>query len=124
MKVSIPNDCGNAPRKKFLVEFNRAFAEANVDFVLDHVSDDIVWNMVGDKELHGKTSMRSEMESMMVGRASTMVLYSVITHGREAAANGEFHYPGGEKIAFCDVYQFTKTTGNTVKSITSYARSL
>ena len=124
MDVAVPSDCGNSPRKKFLVDFNRAFAEGNADFVLDHVSDDIVWNMVGDKEVRGKMSMRSEMESMMVGQASAMVLYSVITHGREAAANGEFHYPGGEKIAFCDVYQFTKTTGNSVKSITSYATSL
>lgn len=124
MDISIPDDCENSPRKKFLVDFNRAFAEGNAGFVLDHVSDDIVWDMVGGKEIVGKTAMRNEMEAMMPGKASAMVLHSVITHGREAASNGEFHYPGGEKIAFCDVYQFTKTTGNTLKRITSYATSL
>jgi ketosteroid isomerase-like protein len=124
MNVSVPDDCGNSPRKQFLVEFNRAFAEVDVEFVLEHVSDDVVWTMVGSKEISGKQAMRQAMESMMAAKASSMVLHSVITHGREAAANGEFHYPEGEKVAFCDVYQFTKTTGTTVKRIMSYATSL
>ncbi|MFW5684458.1 MAG: nuclear transport factor 2 family protein [Spirochaetota bacterium] len=124
MKESVPDDCGNSPRKKFLVEFNRAFAQADVEFVLDHVSDDVVWSMVGSKELDGKAAMRDELASMMAAEASSMVLHSVITHGRDAAANGEFHYPDGEKIAFCDVYAFTKATGNTIRRITSYAFSV
>ena len=73
--------------------------------------------MVGSKAVHGKTAMRKEMESMMAGKASSMILHSVLTQGQEAASNGELHYPGGEKIAFCDVYAFTKTRGNTVKRI-------
>lgn len=124
MEISIPDHCGNSPRKQFIADFNRAFAEADVEFVLDHVSDDIVWEMVGDKEVNGKTAMREVMEAMMASKASSMILRSVITHGREAASNGEFHYPGGGKIAFCDVYRFTKTTGNMVNRITSYATSL
>lgn len=124
MDVRVPDGCGNAPRKQFLVAFNRAFAEVDLDFVLDHVSDEIVWTMVGSKEIRGKAAMRSEIESMMAAKASSMVLHRVITHGREAAANGEFHYPGGETVAFCDVYEFTKTTGNTLTRITSYATSL
>lgn len=87
-----------------------AFAEGDIDFVLDHVSDDIVWDMVGGKKISGKTAMRNEMESMMAGRASAMVLHSVITHGREAAPNGE--------------YLFTNATGTAVKSITSYATTV
>lgn len=124
MNVTVPDDCENSPRKQFLVEFNRAFAECDMNFVLDHVSNDIVWTMVGDKEVNGKSEMQSEIKPMMGGKASTMILHSVIIHGREAAANGEFHYPGGEMIAFCDVYQFTKNTEITVKRITSYATSL
>ena len=92
--------------------------------MLDHLSDDIVWDMVGDKKVSGKRAMRNEMESMMAAEASALVLHNVITHGREAAANGELQYAGGERIAFCDVYHFTKTTGYTMKRITSYAKSL
>lgn len=120
----MPDHCGNAPRKQFLVEFNRAFAEGNVEFVLDHASDDIVWMMVGDKEVNGKLAMQGAMRDMSSGKASSMVLHSVITHGREAAANGELHYPDGSKIAFCDIYVFTKTTGNTIRQIMSYAKRL
>jgi hypothetical protein len=122
--ISIPDDCGSSPRKQFIADFNRAFAEVDIEYVLDHVSDEIVWDMVGDKKVSGKRAMRNVMESMMAAEASALVLLNVITHGREAAANGELHYSGGERIAFCDVYQFTKTRGNTVNRITSYAKSV
>lgn len=120
LELSVPEDCGNSPRKKFLVEFNRAFAECNVAYVLEHVSDEIVWDMVGNKVVSGIAAMRQELETIAVENADSLTLHSVITHGREAAANGEMHFPGGNHVAFCDVYTFTKTTGNTLKRITSY----
>ena len=88
MNVLIPEDCGSSPRKRFIADFNRAFAEVDIDFVLDHVSDDIVWDIVGGKKISGKTSMRNEMESMIAGQASAMVLHSIITHDGDAASNG------------------------------------
>lgn len=30
LELSVPDNCGNSPQKKFLVDFNRAFAEGNV----------------------------------------------------------------------------------------------
>lgn len=127
MNITIPDDCGNSPRKSFIVEFNQAFATWDIKYILEHVSDNILWTMVGSKDVIGKAAMEHELQEMKLktgGKASSMILHSIITHGREAAANGEFHYPGDERIAFCDVFQFTKTTGNTVKRITSYAVSL
>lgn len=124
MIESVPDDCGNSPRKQFLVEFNRAFAAGDVAFVLEHVSDGVVWEMVGDKVVEGKDAMAEELESLAGGKADSFVLHSVITHGSQAAANGELRFPGGRRIAFCDVYAFTKTTGATVKRITSYGIEL
>ena len=68
--------------------------------------------------------LNNEMVSMMATKASALVLHSVTTHSRQAAANGELHYPGEETVAFCDIYEFTKTTGDTLKRITSYAKSV
>jgi hypothetical protein len=48
----------------------------------------------------------------------------VITHGREAAANGEFSFPEDEKVAFCDVYEFTNTKDNTIQYMRSYGLNL
>jgi ketosteroid isomerase-like protein len=54
MKVQAPADAGSAPRKQFLVDFNKAFAESDVDYIISHVSEDVVWEMVGDKKVQGK----------------------------------------------------------------------
>ncbi len=53
-KITIPQDCGNSPQQVFLKEFNTAFAKADVEFIIDHVSEDIVWWTLGGKKLERK----------------------------------------------------------------------
>jgi hypothetical protein len=61
------------------------------------------------KKVQGKEEMRAELESMAEWVPDVLTIYSVITHGREGAANGELSFPEDEKVAFCDVYEFTNT---------------
>ncbi len=118
-KISIKPDCGNAPRKEFLKSFNIAFATGDADFIIDHVSDDISWMIYGDKYITGKEDFNKEINIMKDYTADEVVIHSIITHGREAALNGEMKM--GEKVyAFCDVYQFTNTTSNIIKRMDSY----
>jgi ketosteroid isomerase-like protein len=120
MDVSIPDDCGNSTRRKFLADFNLAFAAGDTAFIMEHVSDDIHWEMVGDKTVEGKTAMTQEVKTMTRWKTVSFTLHSVITHGREAAANGELHFAGGQRVAFCDVYTFKGAKGNTLQGIKSY----
>ena len=118
-KISIKPDCGNAPRKEFLKSLNIAFATGDADFIIDHVSDDISWMIYGDKYITGKEDFNKEINIMKDYTADEVVIHSIITHGREAALNGEMKM--GEKVyAFCDVYQFTNTTSNIIKRMDSY----
>ncbi|MBJ7879838.1 hypothetical protein [Gelidibacter salicanalis] len=52
-KINIPFDCGNLPKREFIKQFNIAFAMGNSDFIIDHVSEDIVWIIHGDKRIEG-----------------------------------------------------------------------
>jgi limonene-1,2-epoxide hydrolase len=124
MKVQAPADASSAPRKQFLVDFNKAFAESNVDYIISHVSEDVVWEMVGDKKVQGKEEMRAELESMAEWVPDALTIHSVITHGREGAANGELSFPEDEKVAFCDVYKFADDVGNTIQYMRSYGLNL
>jgi limonene-1,2-epoxide hydrolase len=123
MKIQAPADASSAPRKQFLVDFNKAFAESDVDYIISHVSEDVVWEMVGDKKVEGKEQMRSELESMAEWIPTELKIHSVITNGKEAAANGELSFPE-EKVAFCDVYEFTNTKDNTIQYMRSYGLNL
>ena len=118
-KITVTPDCGNAPRKQFLSEFNIAFATGNADFIINHVSDDIQWNIHGDKSITQKDQFAKEMDIMKDYTADEVVIHSIITHGREAALNGEMKM-GDKTYVFCDIYRFTNTTSDVIKQMDSY----
>ncbi|SNT10281.1 SnoaL-like domain-containing protein [Ekhidna lutea] len=118
-KITINADCNNSPKKEFLKDFNVAFATGDADFIIDHVSDDIHWVMYGDKELKGKKDFAREINIMKDYVADEMTVHSIVTHGAEAALNGEIKM-GGKTYAFCDVYRFSSAGSTTIKELKSY----
>jgi len=118
-KIDIPFDCGNSSKKTFLKDFNIAFAKGNVDFIVDHVSDDIVWTIHGDKKIEGKTAFSEEIHKIKEYRTDKLTLHSIITHGKEGSANGEIRM-GKKHYAFCDVYQFTNASGKIIQKMDSF----
>ncbi|MEO1253313.1 MAG: nuclear transport factor 2 family protein, partial [Bacteroidota bacterium] len=118
-KITVTPDCGNAPRKEFLKNLNIAFATGDADFIIEHVSEDIKWNIYGDKHINGKEDFTKEMNIMKDYTADEVVIHSIITHGREAALNGEMKM-GEKTYAFCDVYRFTNTKNDMIKQMDSY----
>jgi len=120
VELDIRIDCGNSPRKEFLKELNSAFAKGDIPAIAKHLTEDVTWDIVGNKRIEGKVAMVGELTSMKNSQVKKMILHTVVTHGREASANGEIHMATGDVYAFCDVYIFAKTTGTQLKSITSY----
>ncbi|WP_424493263.1 nuclear transport factor 2 family protein [Salinimicrobium sp. GXAS 041] len=105
---------------EFLKEFNIAFAKGNVEFITASVTDDIVWNIMGDRKIEGKERFTEELEKMKAIKASELRLDRILTHGKEGALNGIMTMQNGEKYAFSDFYSFSGAKGTKVKSITSY----
>ena len=122
-KVTIAPDCGNAPRKEFLKNFNVTFATSKADFIIEHVSEDILWIIHGDKHITGKEAFVKEINSMKDYTADELVIHAIITHGREAALNGNMKM-GDKTYAFCDVYRVTNTANNTVRQMDSYVLAI
>lgn len=124
IKLTIKEDCGNAPKKEFIRDFNIAFAENSNDKILAFMADDIVWDMIGNKKVQGKEDVRKELESMGLEEATELIIDTIITHGDIASANGVMKF-AGTTIAFCDVYKFTGHDKNAkIKELTSYGIEL
>lgn len=119
--ITVIPDCGNSPRKALLRDFISAFAHADIDGILSPMSDDIVWNLVGDSVIEGKENVRALLEAMQGVGTSDLVIESIITHGREAAVNGVIRSNAGQAHAFCDVVQFTSASSMKIKTMTSYS---
>ena len=120
VNITVDADCGNSPKQTFIKDFNVAFGEGNIDYLAEHVSDTIVWEMIGDKRIEGKAAFHTELEQMQNTAIAAFIVKSVVTHGKVAAADGEFTIANGEHYAFCDVYEFTNAKGNSIQSIRSY----
>lgn len=119
-KITVKTDCGNAPKREFLKEFNIAFAKENIGFLTESVTDNIVWNIVGDKKIAGKKNFTDELEKMKTEKAAELILDQILSHGKEGAANGVMKMQNGKKYAFSDFYEFNSAKGAKLKSITSY----
>lgn len=117
--ISSPN-CGNSPKMEFLKEFNIAFAEGNVKFLTESVTDEIIWNIIGDRKIEESENFAKELEKMKEQKTTELILDQILSHGKEGAANGIIKIQNGKKYAFSDFYTFNNTKGKKLKSITSY----
>jgi hypothetical protein len=63
-RVILSDDCGNSPKNIFLTKITTAFAKGDSKFILGSVTDDIRWNIVGDKVIEGKDRFAEAMKQM------------------------------------------------------------
>ena len=119
--ITVGEDCGNAPKKAVLRDLNVAFAENDVEFVLDNVTDDVEWTVVGDREIRGKSDFAEAIEEMREVGVTELVVEHVVTHGATGAADGTLKLDDGSAYAFCDVYEFENTRNDAnIRTMTSY----
>lgn len=120
IKLSIPPDCGNAPKKRILKDFNIALVTMNRSFLLENLADNMIWNIVGDEALVGKDNFIDKLEKLHKEKITELFIYDIITHGYVASAHGKVN---GVNFSydFCHVYKFTSASKTAkIREITSY----
>lgn len=120
-KISTPSDCGNSQKKEFIKDFNIAFADGNMDYILDNISDNIEWTIVGDKKIIGRESVENTLKEMANYKVSELIIDKILTHGKDAAATGIMRMENGKSYAFSDFYEFSSAKGEMIKSMVSFA---
>ncbi|PZD76575.1 nuclear transport factor 2 family protein [Mesonia sp. K7] len=120
-KIIFSPNCGNSPKMEFLKQLNIEFAKGNLTFLIESVTDDIVWNIMGDKKIEGKEAFTEELEKMQSVKAAELTIHQILSHGKEGAANGVITMENGKRYAFADFYVFQNAKGQKIKTMTSYA---
>ncbi|MCO6360963.1 nuclear transport factor 2 family protein [Roseivirga pacifica] len=119
-KVIVDPSCGNSPKAVFVRDFNIAFGTADTDFLVQHVADDIVWTIHGDKVIEGKEAFKKAVEEMKDYVAEEIEIASIVTHGKAAASNGEMLMKDGSRYAYCDMYEFVSPGKHIIRTLKSY----
>jgi hypothetical protein len=120
MKVKISEDCGNSPKNVFVQDLTIAFAKGDAEFIQSNVTDDIQWNIVGDRLLEGKEKIMEMLEQMKNDKAMELTIQHVATHGKAGAVDGRIKFENGKTVAYCNVYEFSNSKGSSIKEIISY----
>lgn len=120
LAVSHAKDCGNAPKKKLLLDIHIALAEGDMSPLLTQVADNVVWERVGLADIHGKEQLEETLARMQKQPATHLRIDNIITHGNTASANGVLSF-GEQRLHFCCVYAFGGFSKQAkIKAITSY----
>ncbi|MCL6220296.1 nuclear transport factor 2 family protein [Zunongwangia pacifica] len=111
-------------KEKLLVQFSKAFVNGDHQFMLNQVTEDFHWIMIGKKEIKGKAQFADALKDMKNCVTSELELVDVITHGKKACVNGNMKVgsPKAEdqSFSFCDVYEFSSFKEPKIKRMTSY----
>lgn len=105
----------------FLQKLNEAFARNDTGYILEQVTDNIQWNIIGDQTIEGKEAFAQTLKSMAQKSPMELTIYNIITHGKTAAVNGEMQASDGKTYGFCDVYKFSGLKNPKINEMTSYA---
>ncbi len=124
-RVTVQADCGNAPKKEFLRDFEIAFTDKDSKKILDFFADNIYWEIVGENVIKGMTEATKMVETMMDGTISELTIETIITHGDTGAVNGTMKFTNEKIYGFCDVFTFTSHAKDAkIKKLTSYVVEL
>ena len=118
--VTVTADCGNSPKNHFIKDFLVAFAHEDNPKIVEMVSDDVVWDVVGHSTITGKEAFQKALDGIPSGQVKEFILDNVLTHGKLGAASGQIIFKNDAVYAFSDVYEFSSASGKEIKLIRSF----
>ena len=72
-RVIVSEDCGNSPKNIFLQKLTIAFAKCDSKFILDSVTDDIRWNVLGNQLIEGKNNFSKSQIQFVVATSVALL---------------------------------------------------
>jgi hypothetical protein len=123
-KIQVPQDCGNAPRKLFLVDFNTALANGDMDSFQELIPEKINWDIVGQELIADKAGFLKAVKVLPLWKVKELIVEAIITHGYEASLSGQVVAKDKSLYKFCHIYRFPKASGVTISSLTTFVIKL
>ncbi|TRO66502.1 nuclear transport factor 2 family protein [Christiangramia sabulilitoris] len=115
-------------REELLKKLNEAFASCNTDFLTASVTDDVSWQIVGEKTISGKKNFEKSLDRMRLGGPVEIKVSQIIISDEKSVVEGivEFQVEPGKKkkYAFCDIYVFAENDEQKFKELRTYVAHL
>jgi len=102
LEITLPADCGNAPRVEIVGNFTVHWAEGNAAGVAEWLTDTSSWTLVGQETFHG---FDASTKFPIPFTPRRLVVEAIITHGRLASCDG-YVEGDGARIDFSHAFRF------------------
>lgn len=121
LTVIYPTDCGNAPKKVVLKDFHIAAHQNDEAFVLNNLTEDSTWEVVGRIKAIGGEEIVGLLQQLYPSSTKILRITHIITHGKTTAIHGDVTLNNGDSYAFCHVHIFNNASKTAkIKETTSY----
>ncbi|WP_029036105.1 nuclear transport factor 2 family protein [Salinimicrobium xinjiangense] len=111
-------------KEEFLREVIKAYANGNDQFLMEHITDDICWEIVGEKNIGGKSEFQEVLDQMKEMPSMEIEVENIIVNNHFGIVEGVVTSRNrlGQKkhFGFCDIYKFVKGSEMIISNIKSY----
>ncbi len=119
-RVIIREDCGNSPKNNLLQKFTISLAKRDARSILDSVTNDIKWNIVGSQTIEGRESLAGFLDRLKSSPVASLTIQHAASHGKAETVDVNQRLKNGALLTFCNFYEFGNTKGTMLSEITSY----
>lgn len=111
--------------ENLLRRINEAFARNDREYILKHVTDDIVWEVVGYQDtIRGKEDFERVLKEMDGPREMELQISNIVIQPGSAAVDGVIlvrnELKKDKKYAFCDIYKLKGEKSPKISEMISY----
>jgi ketosteroid isomerase-like protein len=107
--------------RTIIMEIVAAFDNNDVDAIINLVTEDIEWNMVGENSISGKDNLRQFFADHLDMKMISSTKDHIIIDGNRGCVDGIVHCSNGKDkdfhMQYCDIYDIEH---EKIKKITSY----
>lgn len=112
-------------KENFLRKVNQAFVEGDREFLLEAISEDICWDIVGEKMVSGKNEFSDALEQMQEMPPIKIDIHKVVIQEASAVVTGVVvgrnHVGQKKNFGFCDIYELAADSKELrINKMTSY----
>lgn len=117
MKLNVPTDCDNAPKRRLIKDFIIALYKNEFETIANGIEDEFEFRIIGHKTISNKEELRKYLVKNV--EALELTLDEVLSHGKFGACNGTYKTKK-EEIFFAYFFEFKSAGKYTIKIISEY----
>lgn len=121
VKIIYAEDHKNTNKKQLIKNLYSSFTSQNVEYILDHVENDVHWQIVDKALFLGKEIFAKKLKQLTNLKIKTLHIKNIIINGRTSAVNGVIQSDDNRNYTFCDIYHFSSAGENAkIQRISTY----